>query len=215
VSLENEWWECNDYGPICKHMWALKTIVEKDLRYLQEFLPKVYYPHGFVTQLDQDEGGKDGPEDAIHDAPEDGPEDGPKDGPTNGPYGGPQNGQNDGVGVIQQLLLKERLLQIARLTKTEKIEALTTQQYEIVNNAAQSFITILQSTMDAGARPSQIPMPRAGRSITIIQVHVTNTRLRHGRPMKKRKFCEEEIHVQREVQEQFSRPGGIKVSKKK
>jgi hypothetical protein len=81
------------------------------------------------------------------------------------------------------------------------MEALTTQQYEIVNNAAQSFITILQSTMDAGARPSQIPMPRVGGSINPIQVHVTNTGLGHERPMKKKKFCKEEIHVLREAQE--------------
>ena len=80
----------------------------------------------------------------------------------------------------------ERLFQIARLTTIEKMEALTTQQYEIVNNVAQSFITILQSTMDAGTRPSQIPMLRVGRSITPIQVHVTNTRLVHGKPMKKK-----------------------------
>jgi hypothetical protein len=203
--LENEWYECNDYGPICKHMWALKIIVEEDLQHLQEFLPGAYEPHGFVIQLNQDDGGEDGPEDVLDDAPKDGPEDeledGPEDGPIDGLGGGPQNGQNNGVGVIQQLLLRERLLQIARLTTTEKMEALTAQQYEIVNNAAQSFITILQSTMDAGARPSQIPMPRAGRSITFIQVHVTNTRLRHGRLMKKKKFCEEEICGQREAQE--------------
>jgi hypothetical protein len=201
VSLENEWYEYNDYGPICKHMWALKTIVEEDLQHLQEFLLGAYEPHGFVTQLNQDDGREDGPEDALDDAPEDGMEDGPEDGSTYGPGGGPQNGQNDGVGVIEQLLLRERLLQIARLTTTEKMEALTAQQYEIVNNAAQSFIIILQSTMDVGARPSQIPMPRAGGSITPIQVHVTNTRLGHGRPMKKRKFCEEEIRGQREAQE--------------
>jgi hypothetical protein len=150
-------------------------------------LPGTYEPHGFVIQLNEDDGGEDGPEDALDDAPEDGPKDGPD--------GGPQNGQNNGVGIIQQLLLKERLLQIARLITTKKMEALIAQQYEIVNNAAQSFITILQSTMDAGARPSQILMPRVGENITPIQVHVTNTRLGHGRPIKKRKFCEEEIHV--------------------
>jgi hypothetical protein len=199
VSLENEWCECNDYGPICKHMWALKTIVEEDLQHLQEFLPRAYEPHGFVTELNQDDGGEDGPEDALDDAPEDGPKDGPEDGPEDGPTGGPENGQNDGVGVIEQLLLRERLLQIARLTTTKKLEALTAQQYEIVNNATQSFITILQGTMDVGARPSQIPMPRAGGSINPIQVHVTNTRLGHGRPMKKRKFCEEEVRGQKEA----------------
>jgi hypothetical protein len=138
-------------------MWALKTIVEEDPQHLQGFLLGAYEPHGFVTQLNQDDGGEDGPEDALDDAPEDGPEDGPEhgpeDGPIDGPNGGPQNGQNDGVGIIQQLL---------RVITKKKMEALTTQQYEIVNNAAQSFITILQSTMDAGARPSQIPMPRAG-----------------------------------------------------
>jgi hypothetical protein len=93
------------------------------------------------------------------------------------------------------------LLQIAKLTTTEKMEALTVQQYEIVNNVAQSFFTILQSIMDVEARPSKIPMPRAGGNITSIQIHVTNTRLGHGRPKKKRKFSEEEIHGQRKAQE--------------
>jgi hypothetical protein len=101
-------------------MWALKTIVKEDLQHLQEFFPRVYEPHGFVTQLDQDDGGEDGLDDALDNAPKDGLEYGPEDGPTDGPDGGPQNGQNDGVGVIQQLLLRKRLLQIARLTTTEK-----------------------------------------------------------------------------------------------
>jgi hypothetical protein len=143
-------------------MWALKTIVKEDLQHLQEFFPRVYEPHGFVTQLDQDDGGEDGLDDALDNAPKDGLEYGPEVGPTDGPDGGPQNGQNDGVGVIQQLLLRKRLLQIARLTTTANIEALIANQYELVNNAAKSFLRILQSTMDAGARPSQIPMPRAG-----------------------------------------------------
>jgi hypothetical protein len=58
------------------YMWALKTIVEEDLQYLQEFLLGAYEPHGFVTELNQDDGVEDGLED--------------------GPDGGPQNGKNDG-----------------------------------------------------------------------------------------------------------------------
>ena len=29
LSLSREWYECDDCGPICKHMWALKMIVGK------------------------------------------------------------------------------------------------------------------------------------------------------------------------------------------
>jgi hypothetical protein len=32
-------------------MGPLKTIIEEDFQYLQEFLPKAYKPHGFMTQL--------------------------------------------------------------------------------------------------------------------------------------------------------------------
>ena len=30
VNLSREWYECDDYMPICKHMWALKMIVEEE-----------------------------------------------------------------------------------------------------------------------------------------------------------------------------------------
>jgi hypothetical protein len=96
----------------------------------------VYEPHGFVIQLDQDDGVEDGLEGGLDDALEDGLEgglkDGTEDGPIDGPDGGPQNGQNDEVGVIQQLLLRERLLQIAGLTTIEKMEALIAKKYEPV-----------------------------------------------------------------------------------
>jgi hypothetical protein len=101
-----------------------------------------------VTQLDQDDRMEDRPEGGLNDAPKDGLEDGSEDGTEDrsayGSNGGPQSGQNDEIGVIQQLFLREKLLQIIGLTITEKMEALTAQQYEFVNNAAQSFFTILQ-----------------------------------------------------------------------
>jgi hypothetical protein len=58
-------------------------------------------------------------------------------------------------------------------------------------------------------------MLRGGGYITPFQIHVTNTRLGHGRPKKTRKFSEKEIHGQRKAQEQSPRLGGIKVLKKK
>jgi hypothetical protein len=56
-------------------------------------------------------------------------------------------------------------------------------------------------------------MPITDGSVTSVQIHVANTRLRDGRP--KKKFSEEEIHGQRKTQEQSLRPSGIKVLKKK
>ena len=78
-----------------------------------------------------------------------------------------------------------------------------------MHNAAYSLFTILQSTMDAGAKPSQVSMQRESRSITSVQIHVTNTKVGHGRPKKKRKFSEEVIHGQREAKEHSPRPSNI------
>ena len=49
----------------------MNTIVEEDLQYLQVF-PRAYELHGFVTQLDQDDGVEDGSECGLDDAPKDG-----------------------------------------------------------------------------------------------------------------------------------------------
>jgi hypothetical protein len=42
--------------------------------------------------------------------------------------------------------------------------------------------------MDVRIRLSQIPMLRASGFITLVQVHVTNTRTGHGRLMKKKEI---------------------------
>ena len=34
LSLSREWCECDDYGPICKHMWVLKMIVDEEFPHL-------------------------------------------------------------------------------------------------------------------------------------------------------------------------------------
>ena len=60
-------------------------------------------------------------------------------------------------------------------------------------------------------RSIQIPMPREGGSITSIQAHVTNTRLRHGRPNKKQKLNDEGLFGGENLPMRSSRPGGMKL----
>jgi hypothetical protein len=55
LSLSREGCECNDHGPICKHMWALKIIVEKEFQHLLNLLPSAYEPHGFIHEIHEDE----------------------------------------------------------------------------------------------------------------------------------------------------------------
>ena len=75
------------------------------------------------------------------------------------------------------------------------MEALTAQQYEIVNNAAQLFLTILQYTIDVEVRPRQIPMPRACGSIILFKFMLQILGLDMEGQRKKEKFSEEKIHV--------------------
>ena len=65
--------------------------------------------------------------------------------------------------------------------------------------------------MDLAPRPIQIPMPREGGSITPIQAHMTNTRLGHGRPNKKRKLNDEGLFGGENLLVRSPRPGGMKL----
>ena len=64
--------------------------------------------------------------------------------------------------------------------------------------------------MDFVPRLIQISMPREGGSITPIQPHVTNTRLEHQRPNKKRKLCDEGSYGEGIFKAQSPRPSGRK-----
>ena len=52
LSLSREWYECDNYGSICKHMWALKMIVDKEFPHFLDLFPSVYEPNGFMHPLD-------------------------------------------------------------------------------------------------------------------------------------------------------------------
>ena len=65
--------------------------------------------------------------------------------------------------------------------------------------------------MDLAPRPIQIPMPKEGGSITPIQTHVTNTRLRHGRPNRKSKLNDEGLFSEANLPLQSPQPGGMKL----
>ena len=149
LSLSHEWSECDDYGLICKHMWALKMIVDEEFLHLLDLLPSVYEPNDFMHPLDtyescEDEikepsdGPNDGPSDGPSDRPSDGPSDGPNENPNKTMNGGPNDGAGDGG-----YDLKEKLLKISSLTALVRMEALTMEQYETVNNAAESILAIL------------------------------------------------------------------------
>ena len=157
-----------------EHYWGLLGF-----SYYDNLLPSVYEPNGFMHPLDTYKSCKD-----VNKGPSDGPNDGPSDRPNENPSktmnGRPSDGVDDGG-----YDLKEKLLKISNLTTSVRMEALTVEQYEMVNNAAESILAILHGVVGLAPRPIQIPMPREGGSITPIQSHVTNTRLGHGRPNKK------------------------------
>ena len=126
LSLSCEWCECDDYGPICKHMWALKMIGDEEFPYLLDLLPSVYEPNGFMHPLDtykscEDE--NEGPSDRPNDEPSDGPSDGPNKNPNKTMNGGPSDGAGDGG-----YDLKEKLVKISSLTTLVRMEALTVEQ---------------------------------------------------------------------------------------
>ena len=118
--------------------------------------------------------------------------------------GGPSGGVDDGG-----YDLKEKLLKISNLTTSVRMEVLTVEQYETVNNATKSILAILHGVMGLAPRLIQIPIPREGGSITPIQAHVTNTRLGHGRPNKKRKLNDEGLFGGKNLLVRSSRPSTI------
>ena len=59
VSLSREWCKCDDYSPISKHMWALKTIVNEEFSYLLNLLPSIYESNDFMHSLNVDKSCKD------------------------------------------------------------------------------------------------------------------------------------------------------------
>ena len=65
--------------------------------------------------------------------------------------------------------------------------------------------------VDLASRLIQIPMPHEGGSITPIQAHVTNTRLGHGKPNKKRKLNNEGLFGGENLPVQSPRAGGMKL----
>ena len=197
LSLSCEWCECDDYGPICKHMWALKMIGDEEFPHLLDLLPSVYEPNGFMHPLDTYESCEDVNE---------GPSDGPNENPNTNMNGGPSDGADD-----SRYDLKEKLLKISNLTTLVRMETLTVEQYETINNVAESILATLQGVVDLAPRPIQIPMPWEGGSITPIQAHVTNTRLGHGRPNKKRKLNNEGLFGGENLLVRSPRLGGMKL----
>ena len=107
LSWSYEWCKCDDYDSICKHMWALKMIVNEEFSYLLNLLPSVYEPNGFTHPFDTFESScKD-----INEGPSNVPNEGPNEDPNKTFNRGPSFGPDDGGYV-----LKEKLLKISNLT---------------------------------------------------------------------------------------------------
>lgn len=176
VSLSREWCECDDYGPICKHMWAVKMIVNEQFQHLQDLLPSMYEPLGFINRFDE-QTTEDISLAEIQESVDVG---------TSGRLED-ENVVVEGDSLMQKFI-SDFLGTTSNLMTTERMEALTLDQYETIRDAGQSFLAVLEGAMGLEPRPSQIPMPRAGSSITQVQFHVTNTRLGHGNQRKKRKL---------------------------
>ena len=55
MSLSFEWCKCDDYGSICKHILALKMIVDEELPYLLNLLFSICESNGFMDPLHANE----------------------------------------------------------------------------------------------------------------------------------------------------------------
>jgi hypothetical protein len=219
VSLSREWCECNDHGPICKHMWALKIIVQEEFQHLLDLLPSAYEPHGFIHEDEEDGGSDEGPNGKPDGGPDGrsdgGPDRGPDGGPSGGPDEEPDGRPNDGVQNVRRDVQVARLHEITSLMTTTKMEDLSQEQYDKIDITTKLILDLLEGRTTQGPRPRQIPMPREGGSITPIQAHVTRTRLGFGSQKKKRKLNHEEQGVQEEPIVHSPRPSGSKVPKRR
>ena len=59
LSLFNECCKCNDYSLTCKHMWALKMIVDEEIPYFFNLLLSIYELNGFMHPWDANKSCKD------------------------------------------------------------------------------------------------------------------------------------------------------------
>jgi hypothetical protein len=221
VSLSREWCECNDYGLICKHMLAVKQIVEDEFQHLYDLLPSMYEPNGFIHDLeDLSEDACAGPSEDPNGGSSASLSGGPCGGPSEGP-GGDSNNEPSLNPINETELIKEMFFNISKMTvlhniPREKYASLTTEKRNALKRAGEMFMAVFQESMGLDLRPSRIVMPREGGSITPLQENVTNTRLGHGSQRKKRRLDYEDLSGQEEVVTQSPRPsGGIKLSRRK
>ena len=121
----------------------------------------------------------------------------------------------EGINVVEHDVLEEMFLKMTNMWLSRNKATLTREQCELLKIAGESFMTILDNAVELEPRPSRVPMPREGGSITPIQARVTNTRLGHGSQKKKRKLNEEESGGGEESILQSSRPSGIKVLRRR
>jgi hypothetical protein len=142
VNLSQEWCKCNDHGPICKYMWALKIIIEEEFQYLLDLLPSAYEPHGFIH--DNEEYGPDGGPDGGADGGSDRGPNGRPDGGVDGRWDG---GPDDDVRIMRRDVQVVGLYEIKILMTITRIEGLSQEQYDKVDIATKliwSFYKELQ-----------------------------------------------------------------------
>jgi hypothetical protein len=180
-------------------MMAVKQIVETEFQHLRDFLPGMYEPHGFIHDLE------DFSEDAgelLSDRLSGGPSEDPNEHPSGRPNEGQGGDSNDEPCLNsndENELMKEMFLNISNMTAShnipsEKYASLTTEKRNALKRAGEMFIAVFQESMGLELRPSRILMSREGRSITLLEENVTNTRLRHGNQKKKRRLDFEDLN---------------------
>ena len=168
VSLSHERCECNDYGPMCKHMLAVKQIVEDEFQHLFDLLLNMYEPHGFIHDLEdfnEDACGvpneglsgdlNGGPSGDVHGGPS-GDVHGGQSGDLNGgPSGGASGDPNDGVWLnpnVETGFIKEMFLNISNMTASRNIPSkiyasLTMEKRNALKRVRELFMSVFQESM--------------------------------------------------------------------
>jgi hypothetical protein len=179
VNLGTECCECEDRVSICKHLLAVKKLVDEEFTYLKRILS--IEEDGFVNNLDDV-----GEDDIVS--------------PPQSPEHNPLPLAMDDLGMVQvESSEVEDVPQIeVRLAKlndlyvelgreffnTDKMKTIGLEHIENSIMRLNALKRELQFALNPQLVPGRISLPRAGSNIAPIQANVSRTRFGHGRPWK-------------------------------
>ena len=184
VNLGTECCECEDRVLICKHLLAIRKLVDEEFAYLKRILS--IEENGFVNNLDDV-----GEDDVV--SPLQSSEPNPLSSPIDD-IGTQDDNPNilqveasevDDVSEIEVRLAKlnDLYVELGRdFFNTDKIKTIGLEHIENSIRSLNLLKTKFQFAFNPQLVPKRISLPRADSNIASIQANVSRTRFGHGRP---------------------------------